>query len=255
MGAPAARTRQGLRLLPHVPRRPTGRRSLRALSVSLAQQQGRNESTVFRQVCELSRVWQWHARCSASDQDLDRQAREGMLRRHPATLARAEQILAHPLNVFVELLQANPLLPQQLAGALLSELRTTRPGAALAVYDRLLSLIAKTALASAQLIPVERLSRGMSSTNAAVGLMEDAFDGDSARRVLDAGDPDVAALVRAVLVRAHGGGTRSGQDQPSAPDAAGDTEGAEEESAWEVAADGPAPDAANGVYASAVRHV
>ncbi len=246
MGAPAARTRQGLRLLPHVPRRPTGRRSLRALSVSLAQQQGRNESTVFRQVCELSRVWQWHARCSASDQDLDRQAREGMLRRHRATLARAEQILAHPLNVFVELLQANPLLPQQLAGALLSELRTTRPGAALAVYDRLLSLIAKTALASAQLIPVERLSRGMSSTNAAVGL---------ARRVLDAGDPDVAALVRAVLVRAHGGGTRSGQDQPSAPDAAGDTEGAEEESAREVAADGPAPDAANGVYASAVRHV
>ena len=208
---------------------------------------------MFRQLCELSRVWQWHARCSASDQDVDRQAREGMLRRHRATLERAEQILAHPLNVFVELLRANPLLPQQLAAVLLDELRSTRPGVALAAFDRLMSLIARTALASAQLIPMERLSRGMSSTNAAVGLMEDAFDGDIARRTLDAGDPDVAALVRAVLVRAHGGGnggTRPGQGQPSVPDAGTETESAEEE-----VPDDPAPDTANGVYANPVGHV
>jgi len=160
---------------------PAGRRSLRALAVSLAQQQGRNESTVFRQLCELSRVWQWHARCSAADQDLDRQTRKGMLRRHRATVERAQQILALPVAVMIELLRADPLLPKQLAAALLSELRSTRPGLALASYDSLLSLIAKTALASAQLIPVERLSRGMSMTNAAVGLTVEVFDGDTAQ--------------------------------------------------------------------------
>src|SRR5260370_9536433 len=88
---------------------PACRRSLRALAASLAQQHGRNESTVFRQLCELSRVWQWHARCSPSDQDADRQARAGMLHRHRSTLERAAQILAHPLHVFVELLRADPL--------------------------------------------------------------------------------------------------------------------------------------------------
>src|SRR5260370_19215108 len=92
-----------------------------------------------------------------------------MLQRHRATLERAEQILAHPLNVFVELLRANPLLPQQLAAVLLDELRSTRPGVALAAFDRLMSLIARTALSSAQWIPIGRLSRGTSSTNSAVG--------------------------------------------------------------------------------------
>jgi len=112
---------------------------------------------------------------------LDRQTRKGMLRRHRATVERAQQILALPVAVMIELLRADPLLPKQLAAALLSELRSTRPGLALASYDSLLSLIAKTALASAQLIPVERLSRGMSMTNAAVGLTVEVFDGDTAR--------------------------------------------------------------------------
>jgi len=74
------------------------------------------------------------------------------------------------------------------------------------------------------------------------------------RRTLDAGDPVVAALVRAVLVRAHAGGTRPGQGQPSAPNIGVDT-GADTESAEDEAPDDPAPDAANGVYASPVRHV
>ena len=84
----------------------------------------------------------------------------------------------------------------------------------------------------------------MSTTNAAVGLTEDAFDGDSARRALDADDPEVAALVRAVLARTHGHGSAG---QPSGPILGGDVgEGKEGE---EGAPDGPPDAAANGVYA------
>jgi hypothetical protein len=228
------------------------RRSLRALAASVAPQRSGNEVATLHSLARYSSKWNWPERCRLWDNDQARAARAAMLRRQSQTLERAQLILAHPVAVVIELLRANPLLPQQLAAALLDDLRSTRPGVALATYDRLLTLVARCALASAQLIPMERLSRGMSSTNVAVGVMaEEIFDGDSARRALDAGDPDVAALVRAVLVRAHGGGsggTRPGQ--PSAPDAGADTG-----SHREGVAVGEASDAANDMYASPVGHV
>src|SRR5260370_15608054 len=170
------------------------RRSLRALAASVAPRRSGSEVATLHSLARYSSKWNWPERCRLWDNEQDERARAARLRRQIQPLERAQQILAHPVAVMIELLRANPLLPQQLAAALLDELRSTRPGVALATYDRLLSLIAKSALASAQLIPVERLSRGMSTTNAARGLQEEDFEAASARLALPAGTPAVAAL-------------------------------------------------------------
>lgn len=232
------------------------RRSLRDLAASLAPQRSGNEVATLHSLARFSSKWHWPERCRLWDNEQDKRGRAAMLRRQIQMLERAQQILALPVAVMIELLRANPLLPQQLAAALLSDLASTRPGVVLAAYGRLLSLIAKTALASAQLIPVERLSRGMTTTNAAPGRTEDAFDGDVARRTLDADEAEVASLVRTVLLRAYGNGTRPGQS--SAPDASADAENAEGAEQEEVASDSPAPDAegaVDGMYASPVGRV
>jgi len=112
------------------------RRSLRALAASVAPRRSGNEVATLHSLARYSSKWNWPERCRLWDNEQDKRGRAAMLRRQIQTLERAQQILAHPVAVMIELLRADPLLPQQLATVLLDELRSTRPGVALAACSR-----------------------------------------------------------------------------------------------------------------------
>jgi hypothetical protein len=167
----------------------------------------RTVSTVLAQLKEWSRKRNWRDRCEAFDREQDRLDVEEMRERHATNMRRAQNALAHPINVLAEALKQEPLLAHQIAESVVASLR--RPGTRLPVaYRELMQLVVQVAGGGMmQLATAERVVRGRGEE---VARDEHSGEGgggdDGARSFLGElpGTPAVLAGINALGLGAEG---------------------------------------------------